>query len=146
VRRSLPIEVRIRAGSVVTATGCWEWIRSKGSDGYAQISVKHKTRRACRVAYEVAGNLRPGCPAAGGRMTPQQTPEQTRPIDISQPFALSDTGLRITRTFDRLFILQRGDGALPRRQWMSLDELVALRVYIDAVIGDASVGPPEADE
>lgn len=36
----------------LTDHGCWEWQASKDGAGYGQISVRNRTRRAHRVAFE----------------------------------------------------------------------------------------------
>lgn len=42
-------------------TGCWEWLRAKDAKGYGLTSIKHKTKRAHRVYYEMfSGPIAPG--------------------------------------------------------------------------------------
>lgn len=47
-----PLADRIRFNSELDSNGCWIWRLRLDKDGYGQISVQNKTRRAHRVAYE----------------------------------------------------------------------------------------------
>lgn len=46
----IPLPDRIRAGSKVSETGCWEWIKAKRGD-YGAICIAGTTWRAHRASY-----------------------------------------------------------------------------------------------
>lgn len=44
---------RLKAMSVETETGCWEWVRSRDTAGYGHLRVEGRLRKAHRVSYEL---------------------------------------------------------------------------------------------
>jgi hypothetical protein len=54
-RPGTPIRERIQALSMPEPnTGCWLWLSTIGNDGYPQINVDGKTKRAHRISYEAS--------------------------------------------------------------------------------------------
>lgn len=53
-KRPLPVEPRINAGYIpIPESGCWLWIKSVDTKGYAQISVNGKNELAHRVSWVI---------------------------------------------------------------------------------------------
>jgi len=52
--KCLPIEERFHKGYKINEiTGCWDWIKSLGSHGYAHIAERGKNLRGHRLSYEI---------------------------------------------------------------------------------------------
>ena len=52
--KPIPLEDRFRSYVAVTPSGCHEWMGAKRADGYGVIRINGVTRRAHRVAWEMA--------------------------------------------------------------------------------------------
>jgi hypothetical protein len=59
--KTIPISERLRRNSRADDKGCWVWTGGLSHNGYGQIFIDHKSRRAHRVSYELArGAVPPG--------------------------------------------------------------------------------------
>ena len=55
------IEQRIKAKSLVTADGCWDWTGARNAKKYGVIRVENQKMLAHRVSYSVfVGEIKPG--------------------------------------------------------------------------------------